>query len=63
MSKQEQPDMAKLRAALKRDSVPYFEIPSIDGHTDLLPPKGTDAYEQSARTALALAQSLTRTGR
>ncbi|WP_282947179.1 hypothetical protein [Cellulomonas endometrii] len=63
MSKHDEPDLVKLRATLKKDSVPYFEIPSIDGHTDLLPPKGAEAYEQSAKTALALAQRLTKNGR
>lgn len=57
--KNNEPEMDRLRATLTKDAVPYFEIPSIDGRAERVPPKGSEAYEQSLRSALSLAQGST----
>lgn len=54
--KRNEPLMDKLRATLTKDAVPYFDIPSIDGRTDRVPPKGSEEYERSLQSALSLAQ-------
>lgn len=50
----------EMREQLARDSVPYYEIPSIDGHTSLPDHIDPTEYEESAARALRLAKEATR---